>query len=1330
MKKLLIVITSCLMTLLMGMTFIACKPRDDSNMNFDKSQEYISMAVSATSEKIKIEIDSDSKDVGNGVGKVVAMEAYKYFEADAISGLSQDKVDSSYDGGTEVADYTLGTKRSIEIDRYKDGYDQIYSKFYIVSEDKVLKGPIYATDIEQKMTGEPTFNIKSKKGLLGEDIIHFKELGCSYATVNFDIANLICPNEIFVDGDPVEIEHPTDAVKFDSNGKTFYFKASQVAAFDNMVKSYYNAGAHVTAIVYSSKNSNEETFPQSMTYAPWSTQGTILMGLNTSNQYGFEYYVAMMEFLADRYTQEGLPYGYIGNFVIGNEIDYAKDYNRISEYHADLDTYMEEYSRLLRLSNLAVKKYDKDITVCTSLTQSWAERGYYFPNNSVQAYVPKKMIEWLNKKSKVEGDYDWGISPHCYTYGLAQAEIFLHDTVNGKNVGMTNDIDTTTKLTFSNLELLDEYLNREEMKVNGETVRKVYLTESGVSTLNYLSNKYTDEQKEKWRNAQAGAIAATWYKISQLDSIVAYNYYRLYDHSEEIPSEISFGLIDINKNPKPSYEVYKYIDTQYSEYVAKDYLEYLTYKDVNGKIQSVENGGIKSYLDLLDIFGTGYDFSNFDWEKATPVSAEPIYEWEDKIPLPELKFESKNFLYDGTEKRIEATNIPEGIEVTYSEEPVLTEIGTKDIIATFTKDSEVVARRKATISVSRLATNKTVYELGEKIFVTTVRDGIDLHKQAWVGIFKKGATPGNTQNPDEISYYYYYFNNNNDSYTRTVCIQDQIKNKEDMPAGEYVIYYFTTDLYEYLHSVEITILPEGESGSVNLSNVSFLDKEVSENGEEQSLTITGELPAGVTVEYVNNTLASQGSIEACAIFKKEGVELERRYAVLTILASDFKQLTTNKTTYVEGVDEILVTAIAPESSNEQTWWVGMYLTGDTVEEAESIYWYYVKDATHSSGDTVNIKEQQLNATRVDLKDLPVGKYKIVLFNTSGYTVETQVEIEIVKAVIEKGIETDKTTYTVGEAIMVTAYAPDDSANETWWVGIYRKDADVTAGSIRWYYVNTEGRASGDAVNIKEVDIGDGVGELPAGEYKIVLFNTSGYTVETQVEIEIVEPLMEKGIKTDKATYMVGEAIMVTAYAPADSASSTWWVGLYLTADDVTTSDPGSIYWYYVKDGTHNSGDTVNIKLQTPNTDRADLMNLPVGKYKLVLFNTSGYTVETQVEIEIIEQIESGIKTDKTTYAVGEEIYVTAYAPADSANSTWWVGMYLTDDTVETAESIYWYYVKDGTHNSGDKVNIKQQQLNATRVDLKDLPAGTYKIVLFNTSGYTVETQVEITITAA
>ena len=226
-----------------------------------------------------------------------------------------------------------------------------------------------------------------------------------------------------------------------------------------------------------------------MTYLPWATMAVSgqgvppLVGLNTSNRYGFEYFVAMMEFFAERYSLNGLPNGYIANFVIGNEIDYARDYNRISEKHASLDVYMEEYSRLLRLSNLSLKKYHKDITVCMPITQSWANRGYSELDDRVSSYAPKAMVEWLNVKTKLEGDYDWGIAPHCYTYGLALSEVFYNDTINGKKPisaitglggGMTNDFETSGKITFSNIELIDQFLKQDKMKVNGQNAQCLF----------------------------------------------------------------------------------------------------------------------------------------------------------------------------------------------------------------------------------------------------------------------------------------------------------------------------------------------------------------------------------------------------------------------------------------------------------------------------------------------------------------------------------------------------------------------------------------------------------------------------------------------------------------------------------------------------------------------------------------------------------------------------------------------------------------------------------------------------------------------------------------
>lgn len=861
-----------------------------------------------------------------------------------------------------------------------------------------MRGPVYATDIEALSTDTPVLDIKSKKGIFTENsntkgLDLYKDLNCSYATINFNMNSYLYPNEIIEDGEIIELAPPVESnsISFVSNGKTYYFRKGLVEAFDRMIKAYYDAGAHITMIIYNPSTDDQEVIPQSMTYYPWSTQGTAVMAINTANELGFGYYIAVMEFLASRYTMAGYPNGYIGNFVVGNEIDYAKDYNRISEYQVGLDTYMEEYSRLLRLTNLAVKKYDKNITVCLPITQAWAEPGYTLSGNAVAAYSPLMMVEWLNAKTKMEGDYNWGLAPHCYTYGLFSPQVSLMDTLSGggRGVGMTGKYLTSTKITFSNLEVLDKYLHSEKMLVGGK-LRPVYLTESGVNSYDFGNGRNAEEE-------QAASIAQAYYKISQLESVVAFSYYRLIDHPNEQPK---FGLTYPDGTLKLSYEVYKYIDTQYSERVANKYLQYVEYQDNDGNMHNKND--ITSYTEALDVFGTGY-FEDFDWDLATPNTCEPVLEWEDKIDLGNIAFESKNFLFDGTEKSIEVVNVPEGVVVSYSEAPVQTEIGSKTILATFTKDEEVVGHRRATITVSKLTTNKAVYELGENIYVTTTRQGETLANDAWIGIYRKDAVPGQGE---DISTYYYYFNKTDDNFIRTVCLQDnKLNDPNGLTVGEYVIYYFVNGGYDYNYSVNIKIVAMGTLvDNVNLSDVEFKDTEMLFEGKSASLTITGELPEGVSVEYVNNTISELGSVEAIAIFKKDGVEIERRYAVLTLAVDRLVingQTTDNKTYYFNEGDEIIVTATALESSPNGQWWVGVYAEGDKYTGTNvslSLYWYYVKDANRENGTAVNIKELAFNdPDRQELKDLPAGKYIFALYNTSGYSLEVEKTVVVLAA---------------------------------------------------------------------------------------------------------------------------------------------------------------------------------------------------------------------------------------------------------------------------------------------------------------------------------------------
>ena len=484
-KKILTILISALLTFGLCLTGLACGCVDPENPP-SGDQKAITMAISASAEKLTVKLNSSEAEVGNKTAKVIGVKAYEYFKGDNIKGLSENVV-SNIGEGTIVGDYKLGTEATLEIDRYKDNFDMIYNKYYVVLDDTILKGPIYTTEIEAQVKNNPTLDLKSKKGLLGENANYFEDLNCSYATLNFDIERLVYPNEIIDEnGEAIELAHPdSDFITFDSNGKTYYFRKSVVDWFDKQVNDYYRLGAHVTAILYAAKNTNEEIFPRKLTYYPWSTEGTVLMGFNSSNSYGFEYYVAIIEFLSNRYTTNNFANGYIGNFVVENEIDYAKDYNRMSEKQLPLETYMEEYSRLLRLTNLAAKKYHKDITVSVPFTQAWSEPGYTIkPATAVQAYAPKAMIEWLNNKTKAEGD-----SP-------LQGVTFLVTESNGQVVGSSNGefvTDENGRIVIEGLEpgvtIIAKEIRTLEGYVLDSTPKSIKIEVGDAQTLRFFNAK-------------------------------------------------------------------------------------------------------------------------------------------------------------------------------------------------------------------------------------------------------------------------------------------------------------------------------------------------------------------------------------------------------------------------------------------------------------------------------------------------------------------------------------------------------------------------------------------------------------------------------------------------------------------------------------------------------------------------------------------------------------------------------------------------------------------------------------------------------------------------
>lgn len=106
------------------------------------------------------------------------------------------------------------------------------------------------------------------------------------------------------------------------------------------------------------------------------------------------------------------------------------------------------------------------------------------------------------------------------------------------------------------------------------------------------------------------------------------------------------------------------------------------------------------------------------------------------------------------------------------------------------------------------------------------------------------------------------------------------------------------------------------------------------------------------------------------------------------------------------------------------------------------------------------------------------------------------------------------------------------------------------------------------------------------------------------------------VSLNKSVYMVGEDILVTA-----TGTGADWVGLYAEGDTYDPAAGGvvSIRWYYVARDGNQSGDTKRIQESDyTNSARGELLNIPAGRYKMVLMENDGYNVLDCVPFTVLE----------------------------------------------------------------------------------------------------------------
>lgn len=411
-------------------------------------------------------------------------------------------------------------KFAATLDRFKEKtdrqYDRLYSRWAVVkklsdTEYSLLSNTTWASDIAEAAENNlPEKKASSKKGLDGlvsATLPYFSDL--QDLNIKSMKLNLLLNGAFSLA--PTGLTHQF-------NGKTYDINPSFISTLDASVKKCTENDIVVSVVLLIPINITNETVKRLFVH-PDARLGLYSMG-NVATEEGVEYYTAMIDFLAKRYSQPNAEFGRIDHWIIHNEVDAHESWTHAGAKPAPL--YTEIYQRSMRLVHYTIRKHNPTAKVFASFTKHF--NSQVGPNQ----FFSKEILDVLNRIGKKEGDFEWGIGWHSYPTNLFNPLVW-------------NDAATKTPFNFNapeitpkNIEVIDAFVRQKDLLYNGKKVRTVVLSENGFS-----SN--TEKNPNANETTQAAALAYFWKKTNnRVPAIEGIQLHRWIDNPNE--AGLLFGL--------------------------------------------------------------------------------------------------------------------------------------------------------------------------------------------------------------------------------------------------------------------------------------------------------------------------------------------------------------------------------------------------------------------------------------------------------------------------------------------------------------------------------------------------------------------------------------------------------------------------------------------------------------------------------------------------------------------------------------------------------------------------------------------------------------------
>ncbi len=405
---------------------------------------------------------------------------------------------------------------------------RLYQKFGVAVKENgrytLVSVPQFITNPEDLARHTNVYmQVDSKKGILIDYNRVFtgqlEDLGVKQAAINIPVSSIVGPttNPLF------------PSIHYNYNGKTYTFNGVIIAGFDSTVSTLTAKGIQTTAIVL---NDYSNAYI-SLIHPDARSKGVCPYYMfNGATDDGVEILAAVGSFLADRYS--GSKHGCVSNWVIANEINARKEWNYLK--YTDVDTYSKEFAKGFRVIYTAIKSTSSTARVFISLDQTWDKNADNSPD-----YDGKDVLDCFNSYISDHGNIDWALAYHPYNIPLTSCKSWeASDKITHS--------ETTSNISMQNIDVLINYLNKDEFLSPTGDCRHIMITELG----------YTSTAGEQ---LQAAALAYAFYKINNYEDIDGLLLNRQTDDATEIAQGLATGITTAGGSKKFSYDVYKYMDT-------------------------------------------------------------------------------------------------------------------------------------------------------------------------------------------------------------------------------------------------------------------------------------------------------------------------------------------------------------------------------------------------------------------------------------------------------------------------------------------------------------------------------------------------------------------------------------------------------------------------------------------------------------------------------------------------------------------------------------------------------------------------------------------------